>query len=86
MAPLTKAQEDVLWYIMVEIERESRPPTLSQIARACGFAGPSGADCHVRPLIKKLFLYRTPSRACGIKPLAAAKIWYQAKKLAEVEG
>jgi repressor LexA len=85
LATLTKPQEDVLMFIMQEIEQEGRPPTLAEIARACGFAGASGADCHIKPLVRKLYIRRTPSRACGIKPLDAAKVWFAQKKQENTE-
>lgn len=80
MTELTGQQAKVLWVIMERIERDRRPPTLNEIAKACGFATPAGARCHVIPLEKKLFIRRQPSRACGIKPLNAAEDWYQEMK------
>jgi len=65
---------------MEQIERVGRPPTLAEIASACQFKTHGGARCHVIPLEKKLYIRRTPSRACAIKPLDAAKEWYQDMK------
>ena len=85
MEPLTAAQGNVLRFILQHISEEHRPPTLQEIASACGFQGPAGAACHLKPLAKKRFIDRTKGRACGIKPLPVAWAWLRAQQVAAVE-
>lgn len=71
----------MLRYILRHIVEESRPPTLTQIAKACGFHGPAGATCHLKPLVKKGAILREKGKACGIKPLPAAWEWFKAEPI-----
>lgn len=63
-------------FILQHITNEGRPPTQAEIADAMGYSTPSGARCHMQPLVRKQYIERPPRKACGIKPLETAWAWY----------
>lgn len=62
---------EVLAFIQSRIEVEGRPPTLEEIASACGFKSRSAAQRHVRLLEASGELHVTPRRARSARPKRA---------------
>lgn len=61
-------RRQVLAFIQARVEADGRPPTLDEIATACGFASRSAAQKHVRALEDSGDLEVTRGRSRGARP------------------
>lgn len=64
----TERRRQVLRFIQARVEADGRPPTLDEIATACGFASRSSAQKHVRALEASGDLQVTRGQARGARP------------------
>jgi len=71
MAKSRDRSREVLAFIQSRIEAEGRPPTLQEIANACGFKSRSAAQKHVRALEASGELQVTPGQARSARPKRA---------------
>jgi len=75
---------EVLAFIQSRIEADGRPPTLQEIASACGFKSRSAAQKHVRALEASGELKVTPGQARSARPKRAREQSAGAATLFEV--
>lgn len=64
--PLTERQRLVLAFIVGEIERNTRPPTLREIGRHLGISSTNGVNDHLMALERKGHLTRDTMLSRGI--------------------
>jgi hypothetical protein len=76
-------RRQVLSFIQSRVETDGRPPTLDEIATACGFASRSAAQKHVRALEVSGDLQVTPGTARSARPkpkkpaVPGAREWFE---------
>jgi hypothetical protein len=68
MSKSTDRRREVLAFIHARVEADGRPPTLDEIATACGFASRSAAQKHVRALEGSGDLQVTRGQSRGARP------------------
>lgn len=68
MNKLNERRRQVLGFIQARTEEDGRPPTLDEIATACGFASRSAAHKHVRALEESGDLEVTRGQSRGARP------------------
>src|SRR5215510_15369229 len=56
--PLTAAQERLLRFIEITLQRRGYPPSLAEMAQAMGTAFRSGVQVHLRALARKGYIRR----------------------------
>jgi repressor LexA len=61
--PLTRRQQEMFDWIVAQITREGRAPTVREIGKQCGITSPNGVLCHVKALEKKGYLVRDWGKA-----------------------
>lgn len=64
---ITSRQRQVLELVLSFSREHGYPPTRKQIAEHFGFASPNAADCHVKRLVDKGFLFHEKNSARGIR-------------------
>lgn len=65
--PLTERQRAVLRFVEHHLRRYGYPPTVREIARHFGMAGPKGAKKHLDALVKKGAIERLPRQPRAIR-------------------
>lgn len=70
MDSLTARQQAVLQYLQAHLMEFGFPPTVREIARHFGMAGPKGAKKHLDALVKKGVLHRVAGRPRALNLLA----------------
>lgn len=71
MSRASYRSREILAFIQSRIEADGRPPTLEEIAEACGFKSRSAVQKHVRALEASGKLHVTPGRARSARPKRA---------------
>ncbi|WP_088887635.1 hypothetical protein [Diaphorobacter nitroreducens] len=77
-------RRQVLAFIQARVEADGRPPTLDEIATACGFASRSAAQKHVRALEDSGDLEVTRGRSRGARPKKSKPTPQSAQQLFEI--
>jgi hypothetical protein len=77
-------RRQVLAFIQARVEAEGRPPTLDEIAKACGFASRSAAQKHVRALEGSGDLEVTRGQSRGARPKKGKPTAHGAQQLFEI--
>ena len=77
-------RRQVLAFIQARVEADGRPPTLDEIATACGFASRSAAQKHVRALEDSGDLEVTRGRSRGARPKKSKPTPQGAQQLFEI--
>ncbi|MFZ2649451.1 MAG: hypothetical protein WA210_05030 [Burkholderiaceae bacterium] len=80
----TDRRRQVLSFIQSRVETDGRPPTLDEIATACGLASRSAAQKHVRALEASGDLQATPGTARSARPKPRKPAVLGARQLFEV--
>ena len=75
MDELTVRQQQVLDIIRESMTERGFPPTRAEIAAALGFRSVNAAEVHIKALIRKGYLERSPGASRGIRPVEAASAW-----------
>ncbi len=84
MAKSNARRNEVLKFVQSRVEADGYPPSLDEIAKACGFASRSGAQKHVRALEESGELQVTRGRARSARPKPAKPATSGARQFFEV--
>lgn len=84
MSKATDRRRQVLAFIQARVEADGRPPTLDEIATACGFASRSAAQKHVRALGDSGDLEVTRGQSRGARPKKSKPTPQGAQQLFEI--
>ncbi len=66
---LTRRQQEILDYIVQQMERNGMPPTRAEIVEHFGFKSPNAAQCHLKALAERGAIRLMSGTARGIVPL-----------------
>jgi SOS-response transcriptional repressor LexA len=75
---LTACQKAVLNYMVDQVRREGRPPTMREICIHFGWGSTNGAYQHLCALRNKGLLVHTPRTTRGWMPTSAVGAWLRA--------
>ncbi len=66
---LTRRQQEILEFIVQQLERNGMPPTRAEIVEQFGFKSPNAAQCHLKALADRGAIRLMSGTARGIVPL-----------------
>lgn len=72
MKPLTQKQQDILDFVLSEVQSGNPPPSRVEIAEKFNFSSPNAAQEHLKAIEKKGYI-KLNSKSRGIKILANKK-------------
>jgi repressor LexA len=71
---LTRRQQEILDFIVQQLERNGMPPTRAEIVEHFGFKSPNAAQCHLKALADRGAIRLMSGTARGIVPLGRTKV------------
>jgi SOS-response transcriptional repressor LexA len=74
--PLTDRQETVLRLVIQFLGRQGYPPTIAEIQAGCELCNPGSVSRALSGLIQKEYLIREKGRHRGLRPMAAAELYF----------
>ncbi|SJZ59966.1 transcriptional repressor LexA [Selenihalanaerobacter shriftii] len=69
MEELSKRQQQILTFIMKEINQKGYPPSVREIAKAVGLSSPSTVHSHLKTLEEKEYIRKDPTKPRAIEVL-----------------
>lgn len=71
--PITARQREVYDWIVEFVEARGYSPTVRELCKAFGFASPTGAVCHLKPLQERGWISWVPHHSRTIRPIGGTK-------------
>jgi repressor LexA len=81
---LTKRQAEILTFIKTHIQYSGFPPTISEIQGQFSFKSPNAVQDHLKALMRKGHIRRTPNQWRGLELLVSNKNWEETTKYSTV--